>query len=384
MHNTLEKKVTLKTKQLSPLLKWPGGKEREIKDITPYLPLNIDRYFEPFVGGGAVYFSINANKYYINDKLTDLVDLYKNIKSQNLNFFDPLNKFNDSWILISKYVDNEFKQFENYYKIFKKTNSVKYFEKNIFNADRNFLNSLVETNFNQDIQTYEKTLKKIFYDKIYRIYKLENDKGDLSREDILKNLECALKSGLYTYLRYLFNFANELNIDSDTYNVLFLFLRNYSYSSMFRYNADGQFNVPYGGIDYNRKFLTNKIEYYASLEIKEHLSKTEIYNLDFEDFLYLNGPKEKDFIFLDPPYDTTFNTYAKNSFDKADQERLASYLILKCKAKWLLVIKNTDFIYGLYNKPGINIANFDKKYTVSFKNRNDKNVNHLIIKNYEL
>ena len=46
----------------------------------------------------------------------------------------------------------------------------------------------------------------------------------------------------------------------------------------------------------------------------------------------------------------------------------------------MLVIKNTDFIYNLYKK--FNIKSFDKKYSVSLKNRNDRSVEHLIITNY--
>lgn len=45
----------------------------------------------------------------------------------------------------------------------------------------------------------------------------------------------------------------------------------------------------------------------------------------------------------------------------------------------MMIIKNTDFIYQLYNKEGINIRTFDKEYLVSFMNRNDKKVTHLLI-----
>ena len=47
----------------------------------------------------------------------------------------------------------------------------------------------------------------------------------------------------------------------------------------------------------------------------------------------------------------------------------------------LLIIKNTDFIYELY-KDNFNITSFDKKYMVSFMNRNDRKAEHLIITNY--
>ena len=56
---------------LSPFIKWPGGKEQELQHITPNLPEDINRYIEPFVGGGAVLLSLegneNINEYIIND-----------------------------------------------------------------------------------------------------------------------------------------------------------------------------------------------------------------------------------------------------------------------------------------------------------------------------
>ena len=93
---------------------------------------------------------------------------------------------------------------------------------------------------------------------------------------------------------------------------------------------------------------------------------------------------EKDFIFLDPPYDSEFSKYANNEFNKNDQERLANYLINQCKANWMIVIKNTDFIYNLYNKENVFINSFDKAYAVNFKNRNDRTVKHLMITNYKI
>ena len=117
-----------------------------------------------------------------------------------------------------------------------------------------------------------------------------------------------------------------------------------------------------------------KLNYYLSKPLLNHFEDANIYNLDFEVFLKEVQPTENDFVFLDPPYDSEFSTYAQNAFTKADQERLAEYLINECRAKWMMIIKNTDFIYELYNKEGINIKTFDKEYQVSFMNRNDKKV----------
>ena len=56
------------TRKLSPILKWAGGKEQELKYIIPNLPENFVDYYEPFVGGGAVYTAVQADNYFINDK----------------------------------------------------------------------------------------------------------------------------------------------------------------------------------------------------------------------------------------------------------------------------------------------------------------------------
>ena len=151
---------------------------------------------------------------------------------------------------------------------------------------------------------------------------------------------------------------------------------------MFRYNRNGQFNVPYGGIGYNRKNLEKKLTYLKSHALSEYLSGTQISNLDFDDFFNEFKPKNNDFIFLDPPYDSEFSTYGTNEFNRDDQARLANYLTKECPANWMMVIKNTPFIFDLYNKSHLNVTSFAKKYLVSFQNRNDKNAEHLIIRNY--
>ena len=211
--------------------------------------------------------------------------------------------------------------------------------------------------------------------------KIERERRTMPDDDIFDNIETAFTGALYTYLRELYN-DGLLKADAGLTTALFVFLRNYAYSGMFRYNGDGDFNVPYGGKTYNHKTLAAKIAYYRSPELLRRFSKTTVENLDFEDFFKLHEPTERDFVFLDPPYDTEFSTYARNEFTRDDQKRLADYLCNRCQAKWMLIIKHPPFIHSLYDRDGVAIRKFDKKYSVSFMNRNDKDVEHLLIMNY--
>ena len=62
---------------VTPVLKWVGGKRQLLKEILPLIPDDITTYYEPFVGGGAVLFSLQPKKAFINDYNIELVNVYK-------------------------------------------------------------------------------------------------------------------------------------------------------------------------------------------------------------------------------------------------------------------------------------------------------------------
>ena len=54
---------------MNPVLKYRGGKSREIPRFLQYIPDDFNRYIEPFFGGGAVYFYLEPENAIINDVL---------------------------------------------------------------------------------------------------------------------------------------------------------------------------------------------------------------------------------------------------------------------------------------------------------------------------
>ena len=70
-----------KLARLKPFTKWTGGKRQLLPELTRLMPKKYGTYFEPFVGGGALFFEVQPTKAVINDFNTELVYAYKAMKN---------------------------------------------------------------------------------------------------------------------------------------------------------------------------------------------------------------------------------------------------------------------------------------------------------------
>ncbi len=371
--------------QLTSFLKWAGGKEQELKYILPLIP-PFERYYEPFVGGGAVFFSLHSFHSLINDKSYELYNLYLMIARQDTSFFCALETLlNASQALTPLLMDNASDLIRFYTAYSHGHCSLEEIQEILLlfiDKHTSDFRSMFATFFAQYQENFLQELQRNLFHKTHRMKILEQRKCPLSGPDILANLECALRSAFYMHLRHLYNNIARYQIPAEPAAAIFFFIREHAYASMFRYNRRGEFNAPYGGISYNRKNMARKIAYLHSPTLQDLLANTIIENLDFEAFLLKYPPQANDFLFLDPPYDTEFSTYTQNEFHLQDHQRLADYLLNACQAKFMLVMKHTDTILQLYDGQGLNINTFPKKYLVNFQERNDKHAQHLIITNF--
>lgn len=95
--------ITIEEK-LHPFVKWAGGKTQILEKIKSFMPINYNNYFEPFVGGGALFFNIAPKSAFINDSNTELMLAYKCFSDNEL--------FN---LLIMKLQEHENNHSEEYY-----------------------------------------------------------------------------------------------------------------------------------------------------------------------------------------------------------------------------------------------------------------------------
>ncbi|MGV3548021.1 MAG: DNA adenine methylase [Pedobacter sp.] len=368
--------------KIKPIIKWTGGKYREFALFKDHIP-KFERYIEPFFGGGGVFFALQPKTpVIINDKSTDLIRFYQQINQPQFKL--ELYQYASAWEEITEFSVQLWKeiggQFVNYI-VLNENQFASDIAYSLCIPDQFF--TLNNTDFIVDYEQFQFYLMDSLLDKAIRIQRIcKKENRTFNDRELKDHFETGLKSGMYLFFRMLMNKNTIDQFFSNTRAAAnWYFVREFCYASMFRFNAKGEFNIPYGGIAYNKKNFRQKVDLIFAEPTQALFSKAEVFNLDFEVLLSSQKLNSTDFIFLDPPYDSEFSEYDQNAFTQDDQTRLANFLI-NCPAKWMVVIKETPFIRKIYTHPQIKIVTFGKNYTYNVRGRNDRKVTHLIITNY--
>lgn len=170
----------------SPLF-YVGDKYKLYPKISKYFPKTINRFIEPFTGGGSVFLNVNANEYLLNDIDTNVINIHKYLIEQSENpqaFFDNVFEIIQEYNLSHSYIKDIVPQ-ELKYK-WKKTYYAK-FNKQGFNQ--------LKSDYNSDS---EKSVLHLYLLLIYGFNRMLrfNSKGEynlpVGNVDFNKNTEIAL------------------------------------------------------------------------------------------------------------------------------------------------------------------------------------------------
>ena len=283
---------------MKPIIKYRGGKSKEIPQLIQYIPNYTGRYIEPFFGGGALYFHLEPNNAIINDINARLMNFYIAVQQNFPQLKEELGRLEQAY-----------------------------------------------------------TANRATYDALKKIHPTER-------------IEDA-NEGLYYHLRNMYNGLMEAEYSQAA---LYYFINKTAYSGMIRFNAKGEYNVPYGRYkNFNTCLIT---EQHHRL-----LAQAQIHNTDYR--VIFNLTHNDDFVFLDPPYDCIFSDYGndeyKDGFNEASHRQLAQdFLNLGCRT--MMVIGSTPLTRELYRE---NIVwEYDKNYAVNIRNRFQAGARHIIVTNY--
>jgi DNA adenine methylase len=65
-----------------PFVKWAGGKSRLLEELILRVPVQFSRYFEPFIGGGALFFHLQPQEAYLSDINPEIINTYQIIRDK--------------------------------------------------------------------------------------------------------------------------------------------------------------------------------------------------------------------------------------------------------------------------------------------------------------
>src|SRR5262249_14686895 len=77
---------------MEPFLKWAGGKRWLAKYHAHLFPEKFDRYFEPFLGSAAVFFSLRPSRAILSDSNARLIECYRQIRNSPADFVKHLRQ----------------------------------------------------------------------------------------------------------------------------------------------------------------------------------------------------------------------------------------------------------------------------------------------------
>ena len=196
-----------------PFVKWAGGKRQILDKLKEYVPVEFETYYEPFIGGGALFFELSPKKAVINDSNEELMNVYKVLCNED--------KFNKMIRLLNSHETNHSEEY--YYELRNKDRSKKTFERladytraaRTIYLNKACFNGLYRVNSKNEfnvpfgkktkVNTYEGSNLNLIS------YYLTNNKIEILNEDFEKSVETA-KKGDFIY------FDPPYDSDTSTFN----------------------------------------------------------------------------------------------------------------------------------------------------------------------
>lgn len=350
-----------RTHDLQPIFKYTGGKRRELGIIDEFIPNFSGRYIEPFVGGGALFWHIKANRYYINDLSTDIINIYKNVQSQNKLFFYYLDKIEEYRQIIIEFTSTT--KFKNLSRTFRTNHNM------LIRHCQKVLGEILFTDFaNSYLFVFLKEIENTV------TFKVRFSKSKIyDRNEKINIMATAIHSALYNTIRYIYNFDKD---DDTLHTSCYYYLLSFSGLNVMRYNNQNNLSSSYTGFSLNDYNFRARIDYMKDRFVLKKIKNTRIDNMDYKDYLKKIKLNSNDFVFFDPPYDCSNIRYNNTDFTKENHKELKD-LIYSLPCKWLMIIKDTNFIRELYSD--YVLFNYEKIYSIS---KDKKRNTHLIVANF--
>jgi DNA adenine methylase len=239
------------------------------------------------------------------------------------------------------------------------------------------LEKAVINDINSDLINTYRTIAKSPNELISVLKDLQSDFHSLQDKEEEKKLYYYQNRELY----------NTRSTDNTTQAALFIFLNRTCFNGLYRVNSKNLFNVPMGS--YKAPTICDEQNI---LSVSNALQKVEILNGDYT--ATLEHATDNSFFYFDPPYKplsntSSFNSYAKDDFNDAEQIRLRDFCaqLEALGHKWMLSnsdVKGKDvndtFFDDIYSDFAISRVKASRRINANAEKRGE--LNELLITNY--
>lgn len=219
------------------------------------------------------------------------------------------------------------------------------------------------------IKTFKETDKVVFFDKVFKLikkYKLTQSWVEGYPENNSSDGLAAINKESFLQLREDFNKYKKKDLK---HYVMLYTLIVYAFNNQIRYNSKGEYNLPVGKRDFNKK-MQNKL---SSFMEKISEDKYKIASNDFREF-DLDAISENDFLYCDPPYLITTAGYnEQNGWTEQDEYDLLSLLDKVNEKGGKFALSNVLTSKGKENKI---LIQWSKKYSIHHLNYTYSNSNY--------
>lgn len=173
-------------------------------------------------------------------------------------------------------------------------------------------------------RSFQETKKEVFFEEVYSLI----DKYNLSKSWELgyssynvNGSDGFAKVNRENYLKLREDFNNYKEKDLKHYIMLYVLIV-YSFNNQIRYNKNGEFNLPVGKRDFNKKMQSKLSDFMDAIQDNKHqFFVSDFRNVDLEDLT------EKDLVYADPPYLITCAGYnEQNAWTEKDEQDLLDLL----------------------------------------------------------
>ncbi len=183
---------------------------------------------------------------------------------------------------------------------------------------------------------------------------------------------------------------NARNLNDINNSALLIFLNKTCFNGLYRVNSNNKFNVPFGRYE-NPKICDEE----NIIAVNKLLQKVKILHGDYTETLkHITG---ESFFYFDPPYKpisktSSFNKYAKESFDDEEQKRLKTFCDTLSAKKIMWLLSNSDtknnnaedhFFDELYKGDSIFINRVKARRSINSNATKRGEIFELLISNYK-